>query len=201
MLLQAAGHGEVFIMTAGEIALKARLYLKDMQMSSVSEWELLQGINDAIRLFAEEFSRVNDPNGVFSKKAEIATGITDNALLPAGYIKPIKAYALDGRELLRVFREDPMEGEYSVSALNILSGETSVILCYYGYPQWVENYSSVIELPASMTIPVAKVTAICVSGLDSAAVQLARYFTGQTLTADSQSGNTTSTGNDTGQKS
>ena len=47
-------------MKAGSILIKTRHYLRDLQNAKFSDWEIYQGINDALRVFAEEAARMHD---------------------------------------------------------------------------------------------------------------------------------------------
>jgi len=46
-------------MIANDVMYKVRLYIGDTDKSKMSDWEIINGINDALRLMAEESARLN----------------------------------------------------------------------------------------------------------------------------------------------
>jgi hypothetical protein len=179
------GRGEVTEMSveAGKIIIKTRLLLHDLQKKTYSDWELFQQLNDAARLFAEECARVSDEGGAFTDSATL-TIASDAAMLPEYFIKASRAFGANG-ELLRVFKDTPAAGEYAVRGATLLSGETTVKLKYYRYPDPVSDFDDEIAIPDSMMLPLAKMTAALAAGSDSAAVTAAQYFSGQKVTTTS----------------
>ena len=168
-------------MKAGNILIKTRQYLRDLQASRFSDWEIYQGINDALRIFAEEASRIYDGAGAFSSVKTLSMGADGKALLPESYLKVKRAYSSDGSELLRVISSAPGEGEFAIRGNVLMSGEPSVKLNYYSYPEKVDQPEDVVDLPESMLLPIAKIAASCAAGSDNATVQVAQYFSGQAL--------------------
>ena len=172
------GHGEVAEMslTAGEVMIKARLYLKDTAKNSYSDAELYEGINDALRIFAEEAARAEDYNGAFSNHAAL-TLTSGSVALPNDFIRIKRLFSANG-ELLRVINDTPSASEFAVKGGSLLSGETAVSLYYYCYPGPVTQQTDRIDVAASMLTPLAKAAAACISGSDSAALVAAQYFAG-----------------------
>ena len=175
-------------MKAGSILIKTRHYLRDLQNAKFSDWEIYQGINDALRIFAEEAARMYDGIGAFSSVAVLTMGSGDSALLPENYIRIKRAYGATGKELLRVITDTPGEGEFAVRGGSIMSGETAITLHYFCYPGKVDQPEDVIYLPDSMLIAVAKIAAACVAGSDSVMIQVAQYFSGQPMSAAAEKG-------------
>ena len=168
-------------MKANTVLIKTRHYLRDLQNVKFSDWEIYQGINDALRIFAEEAARMYDGSGAFSAVAALTMGSGDNALLPENYIRIKRAYDSTGKELLRVITDTPGEGEFAIRGGSIMSGETSITLHYFSSPGKVDQPEDIIDLPDTMLIAVAKIAAACVSGSDSAMIQVAQYFNGQPI--------------------
>jgi hypothetical protein len=174
--------------TAGNILQQTRRYLKDIGKTQYADWEIYQGINDALRLFAEESARAYDGGGLFSGSTTLT--LTNGAVaLPADYIKIKRAYAADGTELLRVFDHNPDMGEIAINGNSITSGETSLKLDYYNYSGTVSTETDTVNMPVSMLMPLAKIAAYCIAGGDSSSVQIAQYFSGKTTLASSTSSN------------
>lgn len=168
-------------MKVNDIITKTRLYIGDTSKVMVSDWEIINGINDALRIFAEEAARLYDGGGTFASTATVTIGPNDSALLPENYIRIKRAYGNTGKELLRVITDTPGEGEFSIRGDSIISGEPSVTLHYFGHPGKVDQSEDVIDLPDSMLMAVAKIAAACVVGSDSAMVQVAQYFSGKPM--------------------
>lgn len=174
-------------MKAGKVLVRTRLYLKDLQKAKYSDWEVYQGINDALRVLAEESAKVSDAEGAFSHTASLSMDGENSAVLPKDFIRPKRAFAPDGAELLHVFSDTPGEGEFSIRGGSLCSGEGSVSLSYYGYPAPVASAENDICLRGSMLMPLAKIAAACVAGADDAAVQAAQYFSGQKVSVPADS--------------
>lgn len=168
-------------MKANTVLIKTRHYLRDLQNAKFSDWEIYQGINDALRIFAEEAARMYDGIGAFSSVAVLTMESGDSALLPENYIRIKRAYGATGKELLRVITDTPGEGEFTIRGGSIMSGETAITLYYFCYPGKVDQPEDVIDLPDSMLIAVAKIAAACVAGSDSVMIQVAQYFSGQPM--------------------
>ena len=175
-------------MKANTVLIKTRHYLRDLQNAKFSDWEIYQGINDALRIFAEEAARMYDGIGAFSSVAVLTMGSGDSALLPENYIRIKRAYGATGKELLRVITDTPGEGEFAIRGGSIMSGETAITLHYFCYPGKVDQPEDVIYLPDSMLIAVAKIAAACVAGSDSVMIQVAQYFSGQPMADVAQQG-------------
>ena len=167
-------------MKANTVLIKTRHYLQDLQSVKFSDWEIYQGISDALRIFAEEAARMHDGAGIFSSVISL-TMSGDSALLPENYIRIKRAYGSTGNELLRVITDTPGEGEFAIRGGSIMSGETAITLHYFCYPGKVDQPEDVIDLPDSMLIALAKISASCVVGSDTATIQVAQYFSGQPI--------------------
>ena len=165
-------------MTANDIMCKVRLYVGDTDKKSISDWEIINSINDALRLMAEESARLG--GSVFRMKSDIT--ITDgSALLPTGYLQIIKAFGGSGAEMLNVHTDIPEEGEFSITGGSLSSGEATVELWYFGYPSNVISASSEITLPDSYSAPLARVATALIANKIDEAVALADYFIGTTF--------------------
>ena len=165
-------------MTANDIMCKVRLYVGDTDKKSISDWEIINSINDALRLMAEESARLG--GSVFRMKSDIT--ITDgSALLPTGYLQIIKAFGGSGAEMLNVHTDIPEEGEFSITGGSLSSGEATVELWYFGYPSSVISASSEIALPDSHSTPLARVATALIANKIDEAVALADYFIGTTF--------------------
>ena len=165
-------------MTANDIMCKVRLYVGDTDKKSISDWEIINSINDALRLMAEESARLG--GSVFRMKSDIT--ITDgSALLPTGYLQIIKAFGGSGAEMLNVHTDIPEEGEFSITGGSLSSGEATVELWYFGYPAAVVSADNTINLPESMAVPLAKVASLLLANKIGDAVLMADYFSGGKL--------------------
>ena len=91
-------------MTANDIMYRIRLYVGDTDKKSLSDWEVLNSVNDALRLMAEESARLG--GSMFRMKSNV-TITAGSASLPAGYLQVIKAFNGTGGELLNVFHRHP----------------------------------------------------------------------------------------------
>lgn len=172
-------------MTANDIMYKVRLYVGDTDKKSISDWEIINSINDALRLTAEESARLG--GSVFRMKADIT--ITDgSASLPTGYLQIIKAFGGSGAEMLNVHTDIPEEGEFSITGSTIYSGENTLELWYFGYPETVLSVASTIDLPDSYISPVARVSAALLKNNIDEAVATADYFMGAQLNRQEQKG-------------
>lgn len=174
-------------MKANTVLIKTRHYLRDLQNVKFSDWEIYQGINDALRIFAEEAARMYDGAGIFSSVISL-TMSGDSALLPENYIRIKRAYGSTGKELLRVITDTPGEGEFAIRGGSIMSGEPTITLHYFSFPGKVDQPEDVIDLPDSMLIALAKISASCVVGSDTATIQVAQYFSGQPMADVAQQG-------------
>lgn len=174
-------------MKANTVLIKTRHYLQDLQSVKFSDWEIYQGISDALRIFAEEAARMHDGAGIFSSVISL-TMSGDSALLPENYIRIKRAYGSTGKELLRVITDTPGEGEFAIRGGSIMSGEPTITLHYFSFPGKVDQPEDVIDLPDSMLIALAKISASCVVGSDTATIQVAQYFSGQPMADVAQQG-------------
>ena len=62
-----------------------------------------------------------------------------------------------------------------------MSGEPTITLHYFSFPGKVDQPEDIIDLPDSMLIALAKISASCVVGSDTATIQVAQYFSGQPM--------------------
>lgn len=177
--------GEVLNMTANDIMYRIRLYVGDTDKKSLSDWEVLNSVNDALRLMAEESARLG--GSMFRMKSNV-TITAGSASLPAGYLQVIKAFNGTGGELLNVSTDIPDDGEFSVTGGSLSSGEATVELWYFGYPAAVVSADSTINLPESMAVPLARVASLLLANKIEDAVTLAGYFMGNKKHAESPKG-------------
>lgn len=162
-------------MKAGTVVLKTRLYLTDMNKAVVSDYHIYSGINDAMRMMAEESSH---GKGELFRTSKVVTLSGNRALLPEHFITAIKAYSTTGKELLNVHSTNPNEGEFSIKGRTIVSGESAIDLWYFEYPRMVDDPSDEIEMPNSLLVPLAKVAAEAISGDSASAINIAQYYLG-----------------------
>ena len=167
-------------MKANTVLIKTRHYLQDLQSVKFSDWEIYQGISDALRIFAEEAARMHDGAGIFSSVISL-TMSGDSALLPENYIRIKRAYGATGNELLRVITDTPGEGEFAIRGGSIMSGEPTITLHYFSFPGKVDQPEDVIDLPDSMAVPLARITSLLLANKIDEAVALADYFSGTTF--------------------
>ena len=172
-------------MIANDVMYKVRLYIGDTYKSKMSDWEIINGINDALRLMAEESARLN--GSLFRMNSDL-TIINDSASLPSGYLSLIKAFDSAGIELFNVHTDIPDEGEFSVSGGVLHSGEDNVELWYFGYPSSVISASSEITLPDSYSVPLARVATALIANKIDEAVALADYFMGEKKSGEKTKG-------------
>ena len=172
-------------MTANDIMYRIRLYVGDTDKKSLSDWEVLNSVNDALRLMAEESARLG--GSMFRMKSNV-TITAGSASLPAGYLQVIKAFNGTGGELLNVSTDIPDDGEFSVTGGSLSSGEATVELWYFGYPETVLSVASTIDLPDSYISPVARVSAALLKNNIDEAVATADYFMGAKLNRQEQKG-------------
>lgn len=170
--------GEVLDMKANDIMYRIRLYVGDTDKKSLSDWEVLNSVNDALRLMAEESARLG--GSMFRMKSNV-TITAGSASLPTGYLRVIKAFNSTGGELLNVSTDTPDEGEFSITGGSLSSGEATVELWYFGYPSSVISASSEIALPDSHSTPLARVATALIANKIDEAVALADYFIGTTF--------------------
>lgn len=167
--------GEVLDMTANDIMYRIRLYVGDTDKKSLSDWEVLSSVNDALRLMAEESARLG--GSMFRMKSNV-TITAGSASLPTGYLQVIKAFNGTGGELLNVSTDIPDDGEFSITGGSLSSGEATVELWYFGYPAAVVSADSTINLPESMAVPLARVASLLLANKIGDAVLMADYFSG-----------------------
>ena len=162
-------------MKANEIFVKTRLYLEDIAKARYSDWEVFSGINDALRLVAEENAKVGGP--LFRKRINLSLAPdTMSAILPDDFVREIKAFDADGAELLNVHNDEPFGGEFSVKGASVFAADDFVTLWYFSYPPTVKTPNDEIDIPVSMAIPIAKIASACVQNHDDAAVEKTRFF-------------------------
>lgn len=162
-------------MRAGTVVLKTRLYLTDMNKAVISDYHIYSGINDAMRMLAEESSH---GRGELFRAGRVINLNENKALLPERFISAIKAYSTTGKELLNVHTTNPNEGEFSIKGTMIASGEPAVDLWFFEYPRMVDDPSDEIEMPNSMLVPLAKIAAEAIKGDSANAVNIAQYYLG-----------------------
>lgn len=172
-------------MIANDVMYKVRLYIGDTYKSKMSDWEIINGINDALRLMAEESARLS--GSLFRMNSDL-TVTNGEAGLPVGYLSLIKAFDGSGIELLNVYTDDPEAGEFGVYGGTLRSGESTVELWYFGYPSSVISASSTIDLPESYSAPLARITTALLLNKIEDAVTLAGYFMGNKKHAESPKG-------------
>ena len=170
-------------MTANDIMCKVRLYVGDTDKKSISDWEIINSINDALRLMAEESARL--VGSMFRMKSNV-TITAGSASLPTGYLRVIKAFNSTGGELLNVSTDTPDEGEFSITGGSLSSGEATVELWYFGYPAAVVSADNTINLPESMAVPLARVASLLLANKIGDAVLMADYFSGGKLETPEQ---------------
>lgn len=165
-------------MTAGEILLKTRLYLNDMNKTTYSDFQIIEGVNDAMRMLAEENARSRGP--YFRKR--ISLSLTDGEVsLPDDFLKEVKGFDEDGTELFNVQHDmyaGALSGEFGISGSKLMSGDSPVVLWYFAYPSDITGATSQIDLPLSFIVPIAKIAASVVVGSDENTVTLSQYFLG-----------------------
>lgn len=162
-------------MTANDIMYRVRLYIGDTYKSKVSDWEIINSINDALRLMAEESARFSGSLFRTSDDLTVTAGVS---ALPSGYLRLIKAFDDSRVELFNVHTDTPVTGEFSIAGGNLYSGEPSVELWYFGYPENIVASDSVIDLPESMAVPLARVSSLLLANKVEEAVSMADYFIG-----------------------
>jgi len=163
-------------MQAKKITDKTRLYLGDMNKAKYSDWEIFNGINDALRVLADESAK--NKGALFRDRETITISSLNAALLPERFISCIKAFDSSGAELFNVHNDDPAAGEFSINGINIMSGEASLVLWYFKYPDQISGFESEIDMPESMIVPIAKVAASSIKQDDTQMVNMARYALG-----------------------
>ena len=162
-------------MTANDIMYRIRLYIGDTYKSKLSDWEIINSINDALRLMAEESARLSGSLFRTSDDLSVTAGAS---ALPSGYLRLIKAFDDDRVELFNVHTDTPGTGEFSIAGGNLYSGESAVELWYFGYPENVVASDSAIDLPESMAVPLARVSSLLLANKMEEAVSMADYFIG-----------------------
>lgn len=162
-------------MIANDIMTKVRLYASDAGKSKISDFEIINAINDALRLMAEESARLG---GALFRVQETIMTLQGDAPLPVGYLEVIKAFDSTHKELFNVHTDTPKESEFGIKGATLYCGNTSLELWYFGYPANVDDADSVIDLPASYSAPLAKVAMALISNNLEDAVAIADYFMG-----------------------
>ena len=162
-------------MTANDIMYRVRLYIGDTYKSKVSDWEIINSINDALRLMAEESARLSGDLFRISEDLTITEG---SCSLPGGYLRLIKAFGDERAELFNVHTDAPSSGEFSIAGGKLYSGESAVELWYFGYPDDVIAADSAVDLPDSMAVPLARITSLLLANKIEDAVTMADYFIG-----------------------
>ena len=172
-------------MKANEIFTKARLYLEDMTKTRYSDWEVFSGINDALRLVAEENAKIRGP--LFRKRVDLSLDpATMSAELPEDFVKEIKAFDAESTELLNVHNDEPFEGEFSVKGSSLFAADGFVTLWYFSYPPTVTKPDDDIDLPSSMAMPVAKIACECIKNSNDRAVEMSEFFYGGSATTQNK---------------
>lgn len=162
-------------MKAHQIINKARLYLNDMNKTRYSDWELFSGVNDALRMLAEE--NASTKGSLFRSSASLSLS-GGSVLLPEDFVREVKCFGSEGTELFNVHNDVPLSGEFSVSGEYLFSGDDSVVLWYFCYPERVSSMEDDIKAPDSMLLPISKITAECVKNANESGISMARYFLG-----------------------
>ena len=160
-------------MKAGTVMRKTRMYMKDMNKTSLSDWEIYEVMNDALQIFAEVNSSTKGP--LFREKASLS--FTDNrAPLPARYIDMERVFDALGKEMFQVFHANPMAGEFRLSGLTIFSANPAATIWYFSYPEPILNEVSDIDLPENALVPISKATAALLRGDIGEATTYAEAF-------------------------
>lgn len=172
-------------MKAMEIFSKTRLYLGDMSKTRYSDWEVFSGINDALRLVAEENAKVRGP--FFRKRAKLSIGREKmSAELPEDFVREIKAFGKWDAELLNVQNDEPSFMEFSIKGTSLYAREHAVTLWYFSYPPTITKPDDEIDLPSSMAMPVAKIACECVKNSNDRAVEMSEFFYGGSATTQNK---------------
>lgn len=148
-------------MKVADVVRKVRLYLRDLTKTALSDWEIVEGINDALLLFADINASVK---GSLFRNTATLTFVDGTTSLPADFLKVERVYSSAGTELFRVFQSAPEEGEYAISGLDVTSGEASATMVYFGRHAAVTSGGDDIDLPAGYLVPLARVSAAAVRG-------------------------------------
>lgn len=171
-------------MKVADVVRKVRLYLRDLTKTALSDWEIVEGINDALSLFADINASVK---GSLFRNTATLTFTDGTASLPADFLKVERVYSTAGAELFRVFQSAPGEGEYAISGLDVTSGEASATMVYFGRHSTVTAAagSDDIDLPAGYLVPLARVSAAAVRGDISTMETLAAAYIQGKLSTES----------------
>ena len=171
-------------MKVADVVRKVRLYLRDLTKTALSDWEIVEGINDALSLFADINASVK---GALFRSTETLTFTDGTASLPADYLKVERVYSTAGAELFRVFQSAPGASEYAISGLDVTSGEASATMVYFGRHSTVTAAagSDDIDLPAGYLVPLARVSAAAVRGGVSTMETLAAAYIQGKLSTES----------------
>lgn len=165
-------------MTANDVMALVRMRVDDMDKSEVSDFQILRAINDALRMMCEACAKANGPLFINKSLLNLTNG---SVVLPAGFVKEIKAFDSDGVELFNVHHDDASEGEFSISGTLLKSEESSVALWYFAYPAEVASGADTIGLPDSMKLPIAQIAASAIKGDGEEVFILSNYFTGSQI--------------------
>ena len=164
-------------METSNVMLKTRTYLKDTGAVQVSDWEVLQGVGDALRILSEVSKNLKSPLFNNTKTINIAGGSVD---LPADCLGIDRVFSSSGDELYRVFQTEPQDGEFRVRGDRIYSPESSITVAYFSCHETLEDPSSSIDIPDSFFAPLSRMAALIVSGDINGAIQLAVTTLGAT---------------------
>lgn len=172
-------------MKAMEIFSKTRLYLGDMTKTRYSDWEVFSGINDALRLVAEENAKAGGP--LFRKRTALSLDPESlTSELPDDFVREIKAFGPEMEELLNVHNDAPLLGEFSVKGNSLVATDSPVTLWYFSYPPTLKATGDELDLPSSMAVPVAKIACECVKNSNDKAVEMSEFFYGGTTQNNQQ---------------
>lgn len=168
-------------MLAYMIMEKVRHDIKDLSKVSVSDYEIYEAINEALRILAETTKDSDIP--IFRKEA-LLTITNGRCELPGDFIQMDKVLTSSGEELLRVLHDsDPGELEYNIVGVDILSGESTLKIWYHGYITGITSSSETagstdIDIPAAWLLPVSQMAALSIAGNKPAMTQIASIFCG-----------------------
>jgi hypothetical protein len=170
-------------MKVADVVRKVRLYLRDLTKTALSDWEIVEGINDALSLFADINAAVK---GQLFRNTATLTFTDGTASLPVDFLKVERVYSTAGAELFRVFQSAPGDGEYAISGLDVTSGESSATMFYFGRHAAVSSGGDDIDLPAGYLVPLARVSAAAVRGDVSTMETLAAAYIQGKLSSESE---------------
>ena len=128
-------------MLVNDVMVKIRLYASDTAKQQLSDWQIINSINDALRVMAEESSRMG--GSLFRAHAEL-TMTPSGVVLPTGYLRVIKAFGSTKDELFNVHTDTPDEYEFSINGNKVYSGLPSVPAVP---PVDTKNHNVVLRIP------------------------------------------------------